>query len=227
MPIRLAVFDIAGTTINDGDAVADAFILAFSKHNLHVDKSEVKPLMGYKKTLAIEIVLRKLGTEPTPQLVNDIHDEFEQEMIGFYRSSQTVQPMRSAEHIFREMKSKGVKVALNTGFPKAIADVIVDRFGWNKNDLVDTYIASDEVELGRPDPAMISHLMKRTGVEQSSEVLKVGDTEVDVREGRNAGCGLVVAVTTGAFTREQLEPYQPDHIIDDLSELPQIIDRIA
>lgn len=49
MPIRLAVFDIAGTTINDGDAVADAFILAFSKHNLQVDKSEVKALMGYKK----------------------------------------------------------------------------------------------------------------------------------------------------------------------------------
>ncbi len=47
-------------------------------------------------------------------------------------------------------------------------------------------------------------------------VVKVGDTSVDVLEGQFAGCGLVVAVTTGAYTREQLVEYQPDHIIDSM-----------
>ncbi|MEI9912070.1 MAG: HAD hydrolase-like protein [Bacteroidota bacterium] len=54
-------------------------------------------------------------------------------------------------------------------------------------------------------------------------MIKIGDTEVDVNEGRNAGCAIVVAVTTGAFTRSQLEPYAPDHIINNLSELPALI----
>jgi phosphoglycolate phosphatase-like HAD superfamily hydrolase len=54
-------------------------------------------------------------------------------------------------------------------------------------------------------------------------VLKVGDTEVDVNEGRNANCGMVVAVTTGAFTREQLEQYKPDYILDSLAELPILL----
>jgi phosphoglycolate phosphatase-like HAD superfamily hydrolase len=52
----------------------------------------------------------------------------------------------------------------------------------------------------------------------------VGDTEVDVLEGRNAGCGLVVSVTTGALSREQLTVFGPDMIIDDLTELKSVID---
>jgi phosphoglycolate phosphatase-like HAD superfamily hydrolase len=66
-------------------------------------------------------------------------------------------------------------------------------------------------------------LMKRVGVEDTSEVMKVGDTEVDVSEGRNAHCGVVVSVTTGAYSREQLQNYQPDFIIDSLSEIPSLI----
>ncbi|HTD94579.1 MAG TPA: HAD hydrolase-like protein, partial [Chitinophagaceae bacterium] len=54
-------------------------------------------------------------------------------------------------------------------------------------------------------------------------VIKIGDTEVDIQEGRNAKCSIVVSVTTGAFTREQLIPYSPDHIIDNLSDLPDLI----
>jgi phosphoglycolate phosphatase-like HAD superfamily hydrolase len=34
---------------------------------------------------------------------------------------------------------------------------------------------------------------------------------------------MVVAVTTGAYTKEQLVKYQPDHIIDSLELLPSLI----
>jgi phosphoglycolate phosphatase-like HAD superfamily hydrolase len=48
---------------------------------------------------------------------------------------------------------------------------------------------------------------------------------VDVEEGRNAACGIVVSVTTGAYTRDQLASYGPDFIIDDLKELLPIIEQ--
>jgi phosphoglycolate phosphatase-like HAD superfamily hydrolase len=72
---------------------------------------------------------------------------------------------------------------------------------------------------------MIEVLMADLGIDSPARVLKVGDTEVDVEEGRNAACGKVVSVTTGAYTREQLLPYQPDFIIDDLEELLPIINK--
>jgi phosphoglycolate phosphatase-like HAD superfamily hydrolase len=72
---------------------------------------------------------------------------------------------------------------------------------------------------------MLEALVADLGITSTKNVLKIGDTEVDVEEGRNAGCGKVVSVTTGAYTREQLQHYQPDAIIDDLLELIPIIEK--
>ena len=66
-------------------------------------------------------------------------------------------------------------------------------------------------------------MMKKAGINDPRKVVKVGDTEVDVMEGKNAGCILSIAVTTGAFTREALIPYTPDYIINNLGELDSIL----
>ena len=224
MPVRLAVFDIAGTTVIDDHAVANAFRKAFESYGYsEVSEEDVKPLMGYKKPIAIRMVLEKLDGNWDADLIENIHNEFVSEMMDHYEYSPDVKPMLQAENVFLQLKEKGIKVALNTGFSRDIADVIVSRLQWKEKGLIDDYIASDEVEEGRPQPFMIQTLMKRAGISDSREVIKIGDTEVDVNEGRNAGCSLVVAVTTGAFTKQQLEEYHPDHIIDDLSQLPALI----
>ena len=224
MSIKLAVFDIAGTTVADEHAVATAFRNAFESYGYaDISEEDVKPLMGYKKPIAIRMVLDKLGVEEDLTLVEDIHDEFVGEMLDHYEYSEDVKAMPQAENVFLQLKEKGIKVVLNTGFSRNIADVIVSRLQWKERGLIDDYIASDEVEAGRPQPFMIQTLMERAGITDAKEVIKIGDTEVDVNEGRNAGCSLVIAVTTGAFTKEQLEEYHPDYIIDDLSQLPALI----
>jgi phosphonatase-like hydrolase len=223
MPVKLAVFDIAGTTVADDDAVAKAFKNAFDVYGFEISEEEVKPLMGYKKPLAIQIMLEKLGEEFDEDMVNDIHNEFEIEMLDYYEYSPDVKPMPGAENILQHLKEKGIRIALNTGFSRSIADTIMSRLQWMEKGLVDDYIASDEVEEGRPQPFMIQTLMKRAGIDDANEVIKIGDTEVDINEGRNAGCSMVVAVTTGAFTKDQLATHNPDHIIDDLSQLQALI----
>ena len=55
------------------------------------------------------------------------------------------------------------KVALDTGFTRAIADVILARLGWDST-VVDASVASDEVERGRPYPDLIYRAMASTGV---------------------------------------------------------------
>jgi phosphonatase-like hydrolase len=223
MKIKLAVFDLAGTTLADDDAVAKAFKSAFAAYGIEISEESINPLMGYKKPLAIRTMLGKLGEESSEERMADIHREFEKIMLEHYENSPDVKPMPGAENTLRHLKDKGIRIALNTGFSRSIADTILRRLQWMEKGLVDDYIASDEVEEGRPQPFMIQALMKRAGVDDAKEVIKIGDTEVDINEGRNAGCVMVVAVTTGAFTREQLAPYNPDHIIDDLSQLQSLI----
>jgi phosphonatase-like hydrolase len=221
--VKLAIFDLAGTTVEDNNAVASAFRKAFEWYGYTVSEEDIKPLMGYKKPVAIKAMLEKMGVEPGEDLVRDIHREFEIEMMDHYEYSPDVRPVIDAEDVMLALKEKGIRIALNTGFSRTIADTILNRFQWIEKGIADDYIASDEVAEGRPQAYMIETLMQRAGIEDPKEVVKIGDTEADVNEGRNAGCALVIAVTTGAFRKDQLEAYSPDYIINTLSELPALI----
>lgn len=221
---KLVVFDMAGTTVHDRGNVADAFIAAFADAGITVERAEVKKVMGWRKKDAIRILLEKYQpADINDETINRIHDAFIHKMIGFYRSDKEIKPLPYAEELFAQLRKEGIRVALNTGFTRAITDTILDRLNWQTGQQVDFVIASDEVDEGRPSPSMIRAIMKALSIDDPASVVKLGDTEVDVQEGRNAGCGLVVSVTTGAYTREQLETYHPDHIIDSLSQLSSLI----
>lgn len=224
MPIELVVFDMAGTTVRDRNFVGIAFQQAMRSQGYDIAIENVNPLMGYEKPLAIKMMLEVREPDKskiTESLVDSIHTHFVNGMIDFYKTTDEIAPLPNVEETFAALRAEGVKIALNTGFSRNIADVIVDRLGWA--DRIDCLVASDEVPYGRPYPDMIRKIMASLGITSAENVAKVGDTEVDINEGINAGCKYVIGVTTGAFTREQLLPYKPTHVIDDIAEVPGII----
>ena len=66
---------------------------------------------------------------------------------------------------------------------------------------------------------MVYAAMEATGVKDPRSVVKVGDTVVDVEEGRAAGC-LTVSVLSGTQGREALERANPDLLLPSVTELP-------
>lgn len=225
MNIQLVVFDMAGTTVLDKGNINEAFREAFLTANINVSPADVDKVMGYKKIEAVKMIVDKYAPELNvdTRVINDIHEVFIKNMIDFYENDPDLQPLPFAISTFHKLREKGIKVALNTGFTRSIADTILNRLGWNETTLIDATICSDEVTEGRPYPFMIQSLMQELLIEDIKAVAKVGDTEVDIKEGRNAGCGLVVAVTTGAYSREALQSYHPDYIIDSLDDLLPLI----
>ncbi|AEV99049.1 hypothetical protein A4D02_10845 [Niastella koreensis] len=218
--IQLVVFDIAGTTVQDTGNVAKAFIDAFGEFNMDIPADTVNHVMGFRKIDAIKILVPDDSNEA---LIEQIHKAFTRNILELYKNDSGLQPLPYAEETFQQLKQAGVKIALNTGFTRVVTNAILKRLQWNTPGMIDTVICSDEVPEGRPQPYMIRHIMEQLQVSDSKAVAKVGDTRVDVEEGRNAGCGLVISVTTGAYIREELELYQPDHIIDSLAELPGLL----
>ena len=70
----------------------------------------------------------------------------------------------------------------------------------------------------------------RTRASSVASVVVVGDTASDVLSGRAAGAGLVVGVTTGAHSREQLLAAGADVVLDSVRELaglPQLAGLLA
>ena len=227
-PVSLVVFDIAGTTVRDNGEIAHAFGAALEEFGYAVPVEKINPLMGYKKTEAIGYMLdeyEKNAAKITSKYVDKIHQRFLQIMIKHYSTVAELEPLPNAENVFDDLKKKDIKIGLTTGFSKDISDVIMQRLGWVKNKLVDHVVASSEVPAGRPHPFMIEAIMHHTGISDPKKVIKVGDTEVDVHEGLNAGCLYSIGVTTGAFTRSELEKHQPSFIIDDLKDLIAIIEK--
>lgn len=223
MRIKLAVFDIAGTTVLDNGFVADAFVNAFVMNGYDISLEDTHPYMGVKKIVAVRSMLEKLEADFTDAEVQEIHNDFVSEMVDFYEYDSSVKPFDDTEDVFRQLKEKGIRIALNTGFPKIIADTIIHRFQWKEKNLLDDYIASDEVENGRPSSLMIEQLMFRAGIDDPMLVAKIGDTSVDIEEGLNAGCRYVIGVTTGTGSKDELQQYLPTHIVNSLSEILSIL----
>ena len=227
MSIKLVVFDIAGTTVKDNNNVSEAFQSALAKHKIHIDIDVINPLMGYEKKLAISEILKNQSSldqaQITTKLIELIYTEFVHLMITYYRDEQEISALPDVEKTLLELRNRGIKVGINTGFPHVIAEAIIKRLKWREKGLINYLIGSDQVEYGRPHPLMIQHIMKVLNIHNPNEVVKVGDTEVDIREGKAAGCKYVIGVTTGTFTRTELEKYQPTHIIDNISEILSIL----
>lgn len=226
MSIKLVVFDMAGTTVKDEDRVTETFRLALKKYGYAVSYDAINPLMGYEKSVAITKMLHQLEKDTakiTPELVKAIHHEFIALMIKYYEEADLLEALPHAEETMLTLRNAGTKIGINTGFSKNIAETIVKRLQWREKGIFDYLIGSDEVEEGRPNPAMINRMMLFADITDPMEVAKVGDTEVDIREGQNAGCKYVIAVTTGAFTKAELEPYNPTHILDDIAGVLTII----
>ncbi len=225
--ISLAVLDMSGTTVKDKGEITEAFENTFKAKGYTISSEKIAAVMGYKKTDAIRTLLEEFAPDKsviTEDYINQMHDFFINNMVDYYKNSGQLEAMPYAEETFKFFKDNNIKVGLDTGFFSNITNVIIEQLGWLQNGLVDFVISSDEVAEGRPQPFMIQELMKRANVTDSKKVIKIGDTEVDIKEGRSAECLFAIAVTTGtSYTREQLELYQPDFIIDSLQELPALL----
>ena len=73
----------------------------------------------------------------------------------------------------------------------------------------------------KPDPAGVVHIMETLQM-KPEDCLYVGDSEVDVQTGKNAGVKTVI-VTWGFRTREELKAAGAGNMIDSPEELLQYL----
>jgi phosphonatase-like hydrolase len=225
MKIELVVFDMAGTTVRDNDAVNECLRQALAANQISVTRDEVNEVMGMPKPLAIKLLMEKKLPPgiATVAAANAIHEAFLARMLHYYHTDPAVQEVEGATHVFQQLRRAGLRVALDTGFSRPIVNAILTRLHWANGGLLNATVASDEVVRGRPYPDLVFQAMKLTGITDVKRVAKVGDTPSDLNEGQSAGCGLVVGVTNGSHTREQLAPHPHTHLIDRLTDLPDLV----
>ena len=216
----LVVFDMAGTTIEDAGQVPAAFMQVLGDHGIEITEGQLNALRGASKRDAIRHFAAQQGAGNLEARTDKIFGDFRSHLSALFRSG-GVKPIAGAEATFAWLRDRKIKIALNTGFDRTIADLVVQAVGWQA--AVDAIVCGDDVANGRPAPDLIFKAMERAGISAPDRVMAVGDTVLDLRAGRNAGAGCVVGVLSGAHGREQLEKEPHDALIASIAELPGLI----
>jgi phosphoglycolate phosphatase len=222
--IELAAFDMAGTTIDDHGLVYVALQEAVEETGAPVATDDLQHWMGADKVTAITALMERGGQDPTAERVAAAFARFRAILAERYAATPPV-ALPGVEAAIAELRARGIKVALTTGFDDDVAHPLLESLGWRVGSgadaTVDAVVTTSDVAAGRPAPYMIHRAMEKTGVHNVRNVLAAGDTAVDVQAGRNAGA-ISVGVLTGKLTRELLAQLPSDHVLVSVAEVPEL-----
>jgi len=217
--IRMVVFDMAGTTVDENNVVYKTLQKVINEAGFNFSLDQVlSEGAGKEKLQAIKDIIISEKFVPDDSTANKIYNSFVDELATAYNSFK-LKPQPGAEELFAALRNKNILVVLNTGYNKATAISILQQLGWKVGKQIDGLITASDVTDNRPNPAMILLAMEKFNIKTAGEVAKVGDSIIDIEEGKNAGCGLSIGITTGAHTYQQLTSSNPDNIIHHLSQL--------
>jgi phosphonatase-like hydrolase len=221
--IRMVVFDMAGTTIDENNVVYKTLQKAINENGFNISLDQVlEEGAGKEKSQAIKSILKEYAEIEDNKRTGEIYQHFIILLNEAYRYLD-VKAQPNAVELFKILKRRNILVILNTGYNSETAYSLLEKLGWIKGVEFDGLITASDVNNNRPDPDMILLAMKRFGIQDATEVIKLGDSIIDIEEGRNAGCALSIGITSGAHSFKQLESAKPDFIIDDLLELVPLI----
>ncbi|KQB98604.1 HAD family hydrolase [Pedobacter sp. Hv1] len=224
-PIKMVVFDMAGTTVNEDNIVYKTLRNAINAvGGYELSLAEVlEHGAGKEKLQAIKsILVYSLGTI-NDQLAEEIFKVFLDQLKHAYEV-EDIFPNANAEELFAILKEKNVLRVLNTGYDRNTAEFLLKKLNWSVGAEIDSLVTASDVPRNRPYPDMINEAMDRFDIDDAALVAKVGDSTIDIQEGQNAGCALSIGITTGAHNLTQLNSASPSYIIDDLLELVPIIE---
>ncbi len=223
--IKLVIFDMAGTSINEDNLVYKTIQRMMTLHGVEVSLDTVLELgAGKEKRTAIsDIAEQVLGREGVSNnWVNGVHRDFQDALDRAY-ATEDMEVFPSVRKVIKKLRSNGIKVGFNTGYSRPVAERILVRCGVKVGEDIDALATADDVSNGRPAPDMIDLICQQLNIPADQSV-KIGDSAIDIDEGRSAGVKWAIGVTTGAQTRQLLEQARPDYILDDMMELLPILD---
>jgi phosphoglycolate phosphatase len=211
--VRLLVFDLDGTLVDSKQDLAlsvNAMRKEMGLAPLTLDL--IASYIGHGVTL---LVSRSLGAQATPENIEKGLAFF----LSYYRDHMLdhTAPYPGVSEALEELS--GHKLAVLTNKPVIFSREMLTRLGFAP---YFAYIyGGNSFAQKKPDPIGLHKLMADLQI-SPRETLMVGDSDTDVLTGRNAGvwtCGV-----TYGFGAHTLEKVSPDLVIDDMRELPPLLD---
>ncbi len=254
--IKLVVFDWAGTTTDFGSqAPADVFDRTFRQKGLVFTKNEINAPMGMEKKAHIKTMLsaargKKMwneayGRDWDEDDIEEIYQSFEANLRTVVTEySKLIPGVKETVDKLREM---GLKIGSTTGYTSEIMQYVLPVAKEQGYD-PDCVVTPDLTGYSRPTPFMVFECMRQLNVYPPKLVVKVGDTVMDILEGKNAGAwsvGIIKGSNVAGLNEADYNALDEaakkelhgkarqvyleagaDYVIEDITELPEVICKI-
>jgi phosphoglycolate phosphatase len=206
--IKHICFDLDGTLVDSKETILESTKAALDQLNIEYKISEdvFNNLIGkHFVDIFLELNINDVDFERFISIYKALYFDFIDSSYLYEGVQETLD----------YLNMKKIKVSLLTTKGQGQAEKIIDHFNLRKS--FDYLMGRRDGLAHKPSPEPLIYICKELKVE-SAETLMVGDTELDIQCGINAGaktCGVLY----GYRTREQLEKEKPDIIISGLDEL--------
>lgn len=214
---KAVIFDWAGTTVDYGCfAPVQAFVEVFKQFGIEPTMREVREPMGMLKRDHIRTMLKmdriaglwkqKYGRDWTEEDVESMYHLFEEKLFSILDQFAEVKPY--VLETVDALRKKGIKIGSTTGYTDKMMEIVVRKAKENGYE-PDVWFSPDSVGgVGRPYPYMMFENMKALKIQNVNQVMKVGDTISDIKEGKNAGVytvGVIEGSSEMGLTQQEYE----------------------
>src|SRR6266568_2027005 len=223
---RLLLFDIDGTLIHSGGAGIHALKSAFRERFGIADDLHDIEIAGMTDSGIVISILNKHEIPATNENVSAFLDSYVH-FLSLELPRRKGKLLPGVLELLQRLKSrKHLVLALLTGNVSRGAQLKLEHYGvWHFFEF--GAFADDHRDRNQLGPVVRARAKEKHGREFSAaEIDVIGDTPRDIACGRALGA-RTIAVATGRWSRDELAKYEPDFLIDDLSDVESIIDTLG
>lgn len=244
--IKAVIFDWAGTTVDYGCfAPVQGFVDGFKCIGIEITNAMARKPMGLLKIDHTRAIAAMLPVPPSEEDIQNAYAAFEKRLFADIESHCELKD--HVKETVAALRACGIRIGSTTGYTSAMMEKVLPAAA-AQGYAPDFCIAPDQAGMGRPYPYMIWENMKQFGLSDPREIIKVGDTAIDIEEGKRADCwtvGVILGSSELGLSRLEVAMLSPealtiekarvratyyeagaDYIIDDLDELPGVVEDI-
>ena len=210
--IKHICFDLDGTLVDSKNTILESTKAALNKLNIthNIPEDAFNNMIGkHFVDIFVELEMDDVDFEEFIPIYKKLYFDFIDSSYLYEGVNETL------EYLNR----KRIKVSLLTTKVQEQAEKIIEHFQLTTS--FDYIMGRREGIAHKPSPEPLIYICKDLKVEPA-ETLMVGDTELDIQCGKNAGaktCGVLY----GYRTKDQIQKEKPDLIISGIYELRKIL----
>ncbi len=217
--LHAIIFDFNGVLADDEAAHLHCFRQALAEHGLSLTHEEYYGrYLGMDERTCAATMLEARDGRVDPNL----HHAITARKADLFRAHTARQrpPLFPGVESFVHDAARRCRLAIASGGRRDQIDQALA--GTGIEGLFDVIVSADDVSIGKPDPAIYLHTLKRLNAQRpkppllrADECLVIEDSRAGIRAAKTAGMRVVAVVTT--YPADQLS--EADRTVPDLSDL--------